>query len=1106
MITNKYDYQAAPGSCSTRSPARSAAYSRAVREKFVTADTSLLNYPSYSSPLLNPLDSKLSLDPSTSENLASATNCSIVDTISTRGSTRVQQSMGTPFPPIFRPRMPINIGAFNVRTLKQIVQQAAFARTLDTLNIDVCCVSETRIQDSTHRVQLTSPSLSTQYWLYTSGDSHSAALGQAGVGIALSTKAASSLIDWIPISSRLCAVRLEGSIKLNTDRKTKRCLFVISCYAPTDCSEDAVKDAFYQELSSLLRSSRSSDIILLAGDLNAQVGELSESESRLGGVFGLPARRSDNGDRLLQLCAEYNLFLSSTSFRNRACRRATWRPPSENRSCSQIDHIAISYRWRGCIRDCRSYWNTCLESDHALVCCRFALTFAGKRVQKQPRLATDKLSQANIKIEFENAVRTRLDRPFSSNIDSHWNDIARTLQEAGTEICGTAARSNNKHWVSAKSLQLLDSRRQIPSGNSHNKLRRNIRKQLKRSLLNDRETWLNDQVREMEKAQACGNIRRLFQLIRTTGPKSNPVSESIKEKNGTLVHNKSRRLGRWAEYFKDQFSWPLATIRLPQCEPVITPWDVKLDPPTLDEVRDSIRALKRFKAPGPDNLVPALFKDAGESLVVSLTGLFHQIWTSEDVPKNWGESVIVPLFKKGSRNLCENHRGISLTPVITRMLASIILHRLRAAREANTREEQAGFRPGRGCIDHIFTLRQILEQRHIYRRPTIVVFLDYKGAFDSVDRIALLQSLQRRGLPQKYVGIISSLYASTSGCVRVYGELSNSFTTKSGVRQGCPLSPFLFNFVIDEIMEHCLSNVTSTGVEMLPGEKIVDLEYADDKVLLFDNFEEAQLVLNRISESANFFGMRFAPSKCKMLIQDCDAIENLSLYNEPIEVVDNFTYLGSSISNNGGIGSEIRTRISKARLVFASLKHLWHQKGLSLHLKGRVYKTTVRAVPLYGCETWPLRVEDLRQLQTFDNRCLRSIAHIGWQERVSNCIVRQRVFGNSEQTSSLSYTLKLHRSRWLGHVLRMPHSRLPRRAVFAEPPIPWRKSRGGQPMTWQREMKAACSKLGSVGRIRLPGWGPRDSPVQWLRTLEEMAGDRAQWRECCRFLAESCMS
>ena len=88
-----------------------------------------------------------------------------------------------------------------------------------------------------------------------------------------------------------------------------------------------------------------------------------------------------------------------------------------------------------------------------------------------------------------------------------------------------------------------------------------------------------------------------------------------------------------------------------------------------------------------------------------------------------------------------------------------------------------------------------------YRRPTILVALDFKGGFDSVDRIAVLNVLAQQGIPLRFVKNIRSLYSQTQGQVRVYGKLSKGFPNKSGVRQSCFLSLFLFDFVIDEIMK-----------------------------------------------------------------------------------------------------------------------------------------------------------------------------------------------------------------------------------------------------------------------------------------------------------------
>ena len=110
------------------------------------------------------------------------------------------------------------------------------------------------------------------------------------------------LLEWIPINSHLCVVRLDGFIKVNKQRNAKRHLFVVSAYAPTYFSNDETKD---RKLSNLLGSAKRD--VVLAGDINAQVGWITSSEKRPGGSFGTQTNRTDNGDQLLQLCADRKL-------------------------------------------------------------------------------------------------------------------------------------------------------------------------------------------------------------------------------------------------------------------------------------------------------------------------------------------------------------------------------------------------------------------------------------------------------------------------------------------------------------------------------------------------------------------------------------------------------------------------------------------------------------------------------------------------------------------------------------------------------------------------------------------------------------------------------
>ncbi|VDP77319.1 unnamed protein product, partial [Schistosoma curassoni] len=141
----------------------------------------------------------------------------------------------------------------------------------------------------------------------------------------------------------------------------------------------------------------------------------------------------------------------------------------------------------------------------------------------------------------------------------------------------------------------------------------------------------------------------------------------------------------------------------------------------------------------------------------------------------------------------------------------------------------------------------------------------------------------------------------------------------------------------------------------------------------------------------------------------------------------------------------------------------------------------VRSVLIYGSETWPLRVEDdTRKLLVFGYRCLRNIAGVCWDHRVSNREVRRRVLGNDGK--SVDEVVNLHRLRWFGHVSRMPEHRLLRRAMLTIVGDGWKKVRGGQTKTWHQCLKSLTPSLSHVGRCRLLGWGPRDYRKEWLET------------------------
>ena len=165
-----------------------------------------------------------------------------------------------------------------MRTLTQIGQRASLAITHSSLNLDICCVSKTRIQDSFAVLQLSCPNSDNKYFLRLSGDDAVAAAGRADVSFAHSSWAHKSLIDWIPVKSRMCAARFSSSVKVGRNRSQKRTLY----FMPQRIAVTPIKMTF-MTIWTAAEHEKTSDIVIVA-DYNAQLGKLTTIE-RLPCIF-----------------------------------------------------------------------------------------------------------------------------------------------------------------------------------------------------------------------------------------------------------------------------------------------------------------------------------------------------------------------------------------------------------------------------------------------------------------------------------------------------------------------------------------------------------------------------------------------------------------------------------------------------------------------------------------------------------------------------------------------------------------------------------------------------------------------------------------------------
>ncbi|KER22412.1 hypothetical protein T265_09491 [Opisthorchis viverrini] len=227
---------------------------------------------------------------------------------------------------------------------------------------------------------------------------------------------------------------------------------------------------------------------------------------------------------------------------------------------------------------------------------------------------------------------------------------------------------------------------------------------------------------------------------------------------------------------------------------------------------------------------------------------------------------------------------------------------------------------------------------------------------------------------------------------------------RHGLDSGCILSPFLFNCVIDQILKRTVEGLQNNGVEIAANEDLVDLEYTNDIVLVFEEEGKAQVFLNELTEIILSFGMHFVSTKCKVMLLDMQSLDTPG-YNPG---------RGNCFSSDYSATDEVNVRIYKARVAFANLRHLWCQSGASLNLKDMCIGIQHELFS-FVAETWPVRAAEVRILQVVDNRCLGTIARVCCCRLIRNEAIRKRAFSCAMRTS-IEECVR-NQVRWLSHVL-----------------------------------------------------------------------------------------
>ena len=226
--------------------------------------------------------------------------------------------------------------------------------------------------------------------------------------------------------------------------------------------------------------------------------------------------------------------------------------------------------------------------------------------------------------------------------------------------------------------------------------------------------------------------------------------------------------------------------------------------------------------------------------------------------------------------------------------------------------------------------------------------MDYAKAFDCVDHNKLWKILKEMGIPDHLTSLLRNLYAGQEATVRTGHETTDWFQIGKVVRQGCILSPCLFNLYAEHIMRNAGLEEAQAGIK-IAGRNISNLRYADDTTLLAES-EELNSLLMKVKEESEKVGLKLNIQKTKIM-----ASSPITSWQIDGETVADFIFLGSKITADGDCSHEIKRRLLLGRKVMTNLDNIFKSRDVTLPTKVHLVKAMVFPVVMYGCESWTIK-------------------------------------------------------------------------------------------------------------------------------------------------------
>lgn len=724
--------------------------------------------------------------------------------------------------------------------------------------------------------------------------------------------------------------------------------------------------------------------MLIFGDLNARTGNLFAKElpEYSGDLMhdddltdGLCVSRiskdstvNDFGRYLINMCEQLELVILNGVLQGDECGHYTY---IAHNGSSVIDYFVAS---RSLLRFCSCLKiNPRIESKHMPVEFNLMFTKHPQKREVQKPVAykkfvwnPDNLSNYTSALESDNVTQLfdEATKLVDENIESALTIFNKGLAIAGECMIKVIVTGKDRHspWFDSDcfckrkearaALRLYNSEKFTNQANN----------------LRQKYTSIRNQYKTMLREKKLQYRQKVLQDLDVNANNSKQFWRTVKFARGAETKQNSISKVEWFQHFMKIFN-DVNSVSDSNIQDVCTNGECLdnanftfLDNDiTVEEVHNSIKAVKSNKAPGPDGLIGELYKHSSLAMVQFLTRYFNKLFVTGTFPSAWCEALLQPLHKKGDINCPDNYRGISLLNVSGKLYSYILNKRLTKWIEDEhvINEAQAGFRRNYSTVDHIFTLLSIVQKQLRNHRKLYVAFIDFKKAFDLVDRNKLWSVLKKNGIGGRMYQAIKSMYAVVKAKVKVGGDLTDSFMCPRGLKQGEICSPVLFSLFINELAEEIIKG-GKHGIPLSPDLlQILIMLFADDIILVSSTVSGLQQQLNVLCNTAHSLDLTVNLQKSNVVIFRnggyISSKEKWYFDGSLMKIVNQYKYLGVIFSTGLTFSHCLEDLSSRAKhQVINILRLLWKFQSLSPKLFFKLFDCQIQPMLTYGAEVWGL--------------------------------------------------------------------------------------------------------------------------------------------------------